>query len=303
MKIENILRSSKRLSGKLHVLTSQELGTLHKLLVEMTNDVALICRENSLAWSLFGGSALGAVRHHGFIPWDDDMDIAMSRVDFERFRKVFAEKLSDKYELRCPGDKNHLYLFPKIYMKGTCARKIVSSKNYEDGISIDILIMENVSENRVYRYLHGIICTAMRQVTSVLRVEVCKINLLKYGAKDQALCKIVKRNCVFAKFFSFLRIEQWLSLSSKIFSICKNETSKHVVIPSAGAGFFGEVFLREKLQTLKAIAFEGEEYFIAFDHDHYLKSRYGENYMVLPTEDKRDIPFYIEFALKRFPKI
>ena len=89
------------------------------LLLEMTSDIAQICQENNIPWSLAGGSALGAVRHGGFIPWDDDMDISMFRADFDRFKAVFPGSLSDKYELKLPGDKGYLYQFPKVIRKNT----------------------------------------------------------------------------------------------------------------------------------------------------------------------------------------
>ena len=100
---------------QLHVVTESEKQELQKMLLEMITDISEICEDNNIKWSLSGGSVLGAVRHHGFIPWDDDMDINITRAEFEKFRKVFPGRFSDKYSLILPGDKGYLFHTPIIF--------------------------------------------------------------------------------------------------------------------------------------------------------------------------------------------
>ena len=78
-------------------LDDEKRRQLQKVLLDIYKDIDMVCRENDLTAFLSGGSSLGAVRHKGFIPWDDDLDVAMTREDFEIFRKVFRRKYKDKY--------------------------------------------------------------------------------------------------------------------------------------------------------------------------------------------------------------
>lgn len=76
----------------------------------------LLLRENDISWCLSGGSILGAVRHGGFIPWDDDIDIFMTRKNFEKLYRIFPKE-NCEYEIRRPGDKGYLLHYPQIIKK------------------------------------------------------------------------------------------------------------------------------------------------------------------------------------------
>lgn len=69
-------------------MNEKDLKKLHELLVMLSEEVKRICNDNGIKYSLTGGSMIGAVRHKGFIPWDDDMDIAMLREDYDKFLKA-----------------------------------------------------------------------------------------------------------------------------------------------------------------------------------------------------------------------
>lgn len=297
MGIATLTKSAVLQSPELHVLTQEELQQLHNILLEMMNDVAEVCREHDIPWILTGGSALGAVRHKGFIPWDDDIDIAMFREAFDQFKTVFPGKYADKYELKLPGDKGYLYHFPKIYRKDTIIQNIQSPQNATECVSIDIFIMENVAANRVVRAVHGIICTALLAAVSAIRIKRCKDNLLKYGANSRKLCSAVKKRVFLAFFFSFLSLENWLKITDKVFTLCKNDDSEYVVIPSGNGHFFGELYIREKMKTTKYTDFQEMKYPIAEDSDYYLRYRYGKAYMMLPMEEERERHAFIQVKM------
>lgn len=297
MGIATLTKSAELLSPELHLVTEEELQQLHHILLDMMNDITDVCQENNIPWILTGGSALGAVRHKGFIPWDDDIDLSMFREGFEQFKAVFPGKYSDKYELKLPGDKGYLYHFPKIYRKNTIAQNIQSAQDTHECISADIFIMENASNNKVVRTVHGLLCTALLMVVSVMRMKRCKHNLLKYGANSKQLCAAVKRRAFFSKFFGFLTLEQWLRISDEAFSLCKDTSSKCIVIPSGNGHFFGELFLREKMHTVAQVNFEGNQYFVPEDSDYYLRIRYGDGYMKIPPESDKEQHAFIRFDL------
>ena len=74
-----------------------DIEKLHSVLFEMLEEIDRICSENGIKYSLFAGSALGAVRHSGFIPWDDDLDIVMMRPDYERFLRIAEKELRPEF--------------------------------------------------------------------------------------------------------------------------------------------------------------------------------------------------------------
>ena len=294
MGIATLSKSAKLMHEDLYILSNEELQKLQCLILEMTSDFATICDENDIKWSLSGGSILGAVRHRGFIPWDDDIDIVMFREDFEKLKKVFPGKYDDLYELKLPGNKDYLYHFPKIIKKNTTAQSIQSS-NIKENISIDIFIIENTYNNRLFRLLHGIFSTVLLAVDSFVRMDKCKENLLKYGSQSKELCNEVKRRVFFAKLFKFISMEKWLVLSDKVFSMCKNTSSKKVVIPSGNKHYFGEIYERNKLNKVVRAAFENKVFFIHEEADYYLKIRYGDDYMTPPDGNSKEQHIYIKF--------
>lgn len=128
--------------------------TLHKVQnvqKEILKDVLKICEENDIDVFAVFGTALGIVRHQGFIPWDDDIDVAMLRKDFIKFKKIAKTKLADKYEFLTP-EINHNYAATVIHFqkKGT---KFVSvdTKNcdYTQGICIDIFVYDHLAHGKM----------------------------------------------------------------------------------------------------------------------------------------------------------
>ena len=88
-----------------HFLNNEEIVALQNVLLEILRDLMEVCEKNEIKPFLQGGTLLGKIRHNGFIPWDDDLDIGMCRKDYENFKKIFDNELSDKYILMVPGVK------------------------------------------------------------------------------------------------------------------------------------------------------------------------------------------------------
>ncbi len=281
----------------LHTLTDEELAAVQRTLVGMLKDLSDVCGAHGISWCLCGGGALGCVRHKGFIPWDDDLDIFMTRADYEKFKKIFPETLSAGYELRDPGEGGNLFQMPRFYKKGTKARVLLSDENRGNGLFIDIFLLENAYDNKLRRNLHGIRCSWFLFVDSDVRLARCRDILLRYGSGNEQLVKELKKRMRFERFFRFRSLEEWLRRSDRCFSKVKDDESRCVVCPSGALHYFGEIYDRAKMTDLIKMPFEDTEFYIMRDYDYYLKIRYGDDYMTPPPEGRRERHHYIEFDL------
>ncbi len=130
------------------------LRQLQLVLVDILKDIDKVCKKNKIEYILFSGTALGAVRHQGFIPWDDDLDIAVMRDQYDKFIEAVKKDLPDKYVIQCfDTDPRFLVPYPavKIRLKNTfLAEKNIFLKNkcYDcTGIFVDVFVLNYVSED------------------------------------------------------------------------------------------------------------------------------------------------------------
>lgn len=127
-----------------------ELQHLQHIILGIAKYIDTICRNHNIQYYLMGGSCIGAVRHQGFIPWDDDMDIIMSRENYERFIDVCRTQLdTDKYYLQ-EGLKDWPMAFSKIRLKGTHLHELEDdyADKEKNGIYVDVFCMDNVPGNK-----------------------------------------------------------------------------------------------------------------------------------------------------------
>ncbi len=296
MSLSNLIKTTRT---DLYELSDDDLKKLHTLYLEILDDLSRVCSKYSIDWTLSGGSILGAVRHGGFIPWDDDIDIFMTRANFEKFRRIFRKELSEKYNLLLPGENGNLMVFPRIERKGTVVQSIQSADDSEHGLLLDIFILENTYDNKILRYIHGIECTALLFIDSVCRTAVCKNNLLKYGNNNAELKKAVNKRAVFGKLFSFIKLEKWLKLTDKVFSKVKLDSTKYVVAPGGAKHFFGEIYKRNKMKKSVRVKFENTTARIPKNYDYYLKIRYGDDYMTPPPANAQEKHVFIKFDIDK----
>lgn len=167
-------------------LSGETLKDLQRTLLEILQDFADICKKYGFYYSICGGTALGAVRHGGFIPWDDDIDVFMLRKDYEKFLEIFKTELSEKYYLKSMETTPEIGMpITQLMKRGTIFRTTNSLPEDDSGVYIDICILDSFDINYttalIFAYFGGmyIFNTALTTVANGL--SKMKSQIIVYG--------------------------------------------------------------------------------------------------------------------------
>lgn len=284
----------------LHKMTDEEMKQLKFALLGMYKDIDSICRKNGLTVMLGGGSCLGAIRHNGFIPWDDDLDLNMPRRDYDKFIELCESgALGTSYEFAYPdGIHSCSSAFLKVYKKNTIMEGLGMSNKGDSprGIFIDIFPIEGVPSNIIIRKIKGLIADAMRFIGNcVLGVERSSDVFERSVNECPELKRMIRKRRAVGFFFSFIPYKKWAYCYD---SFVKNSDMESLVgIPTGRCRYNGEIHnYNVFLPTSKAM-FEGLEVNVPGKTDIYLSRLYGKNYMQLPPEEKRERHFISNFKL------
>ena len=277
-------------------LSPRELAGLQTILMMVLRDIDCICKKYGIDYMLVFGSCLGAVRHGGFIPWDEDLDIAMFRGDFERFTEVFESELGSKYDLQVPG-KTHGYdlAFPRIRLKGTVLRNRDDFlSDGECGIWVDLFVWEAVPDNLIVRMGHGFISTALGFLYSCRRFSKYEKYYLDLAGNDDRVRKVFRTKALIGKTLSFASPEQFAFGWYAWNSLLGRKTTRTVCIPVAYAHYFHGLRSRAILIPTALVSFGGILVPVPKESEVYLKEVYGEGWNVIPPENERERHFVLE---------
>ena len=188
---------------------------LQQTLLDMLVEIFTVCKNNQIQAFLVGGSALGAVRHGGFIPWDDDVDIGMTREDYNKFVSIFENTLSEKYILNAPNySENAISRFPKVLLKNSLLITTDTKIPELQKIYFDIFIMERIPENTMMRRLKGIWCNTLEfiagQVWLVDNMDDNTVEALKKAGMFTYFIRII-----IGRIFSFKNVYRWNDIVDK----------------------------------------------------------------------------------------
>ena len=272
---------------------------IRKIQLKMLEDLNNICLVNDIKLMLGGGTFLGAVRHKGFIPWDDDIDLMMLRDDFEKLLKVL-DALPKEYEFQYIVPQKISYCtFAKLMYKNSSLIE-VGNENIPklQGIYLDIFIIENIPNNKIVSFFYGLKCNYMQLVSSSI---VMTKFLSEYNKKIFMQSFSGKINYFIRKTIGFLyryqNIEKYFIKVDRTFKKYKDKKTSYVTIPSGRRHYFGEKLPKEIFLNLVEYQFENLKILGPKEYNIYLENLYGSNYMQLPPIEKREKHHCIKISI------
>ena len=287
-------------NSPLRTLTNEESANLKKEILKIYLDVADICKQHNLTIMLFGGSCLGAVRHKGYIPWDDDLDVVMCRSDYEKFKQLCAENaLGDKYEYCYPSkEKDSPVMFMKIYLKDSINLEMgAESTPFPKGIFLDIFIIDGAPENKWLCKLKGYAANTLRLIANMVASAVYPSEIgKKFVSQDKNLNRQYKIRFYLGKLFSVVSHKYWVYWYDK-FVFCDKHYGR-ISIPTGRKLYNGETSYYDYFYPAREAEFEGHKVYIPNQYHLYLTNTYG-NYMEIPPIEKRERHFIIDFKLPK----
>lgn len=279
-------------SDLLHEMTDAERHGVQQRLLEMYADIRSVCKQHNLTIVLGGGSCLGAIRHKGIIPWDDDLDLNMPRKDYNRLLELLKQNvLGDKYEYRYPDGKMYsTSAFLKIYLRGTIFESALGeTTQYPKGLFVDIFPIEGVPNFKPWRIIKGLIANSLRLIGNCVYESQYDMKTLKQMMVDYPeLLSFIRKRRLIGKLFSFLDSRTWMCLFDRL--VADERVTPLVTVPTGRNLYHGEIIESSKLFPAIEVPFENITADVYHDYHAYLTMMYGD-YMKIPPVEKRERHF------------
>ena len=231
------------------------------------------CKKNNIKYFLMGGSALGAMRHCGFIPWDDDLDVFMDYDNYHKLLKCINKIDKDKYYFQVQDSYEQPYYFSKLRMNGTTFLDdyIKSNRKIHQGIFIDIMCLYNVPSSRFLQKIQY-------YEAALLKAKAVQV----YGYHTDDLKKKIQL------FIANVLVNK---LTKKLLynSVCKYKNKETELLGHffGRAKFTKSIYKKEWFKEQRYVKFEKVELPVPNGVENYLITRYGKDYMKMPSEETK----------------
>ena len=249
-----------------------ELDQMHALLLDVLCESRNVCDRHGLRYYLYCGTLLGCIRHGGFIPWDDDIDIAMPAEDYKKFLEIAPQEMpswcavQDLYHT-----KGYPYVWAKVSRNGTTLMDTdYRNSGMHMGIAVDIYPFLGIPENKVLASLQRFAVEAARQTS--------RVHLLR---KVPAM-----RTSTARKLCVYLPVHTLRLIGKLLYKAAMLDPDKHTKACTVDAAPFVPKYNWKDWQETTTASFDGEMFTIPANYDKLLRIMYGD-YMKLPPEEKR----------------
>lgn len=273
----------------------EQLKILQNLEMEILDDFKRICRENNLTYFGYAGTGIGALRHKGYIPWDDDIDISLPRKDYEEFIRLVEEQMPEKYYvLNTEHDINFPLAGTRLCLRGTKFREhAMKDVDCEWGIFLDLYALDNAADGKLAYWWQ--MWTAWFWGKLLILRSIPRPYLYVHGV----LAKIVTACCVaghhIMKFFG-VKKETLYRLRERANRKYENVKTKRIAyfcdpLPYTNTHEIAKTF------PLRELAFEDDTLPFPNNLEELLTKMYGD-YMTPPPEEKRKthFPYELDFG-------
>lgn len=253
------------------------LDSIQNVLLAYLLEVDKICRKHNIKYFLGGGTLLGAIRHHGFIPWDDDADIMMLREDYDKFCKIASEEMPSTMTFQTnENDKNCFYEFAKFRLNDTCFATSFARehRHMHNGLAFDIFCHDKTANSKLGQKLH----LAMTLFTRALVFNKWNKRKVENGSKIQSAFTELCKN-IFP-----IRFSLWLEKKTLIFF--KRKKSAKYLYDGMGRNIYNGSFPIEYLDEVIYVDFEGHKLPVPKEYDKYLTFLYGDYMELAPLSTR-----------------
>ena len=268
------------------------LRELQLLQLNTMKHIHKVCVKHNIKYYMIGGTLLGAVRHKGFIPWDDDIDIAMMREDYERFKKIFTSEfnLSRFFLQHYDSDTDFRPAMLRVCIKNTI-QDYPSEAHHKSckNTYVDIFPLDNVPDSEKERDIH------IKELLNIDRLINIKLyHIYDYNSKWYILFKKIVSKILFVP-LKTLQNERIKSMTKY-----KDVRTKCVASTVSKYGYRKQIMDRNIYGSPILYDFEDTQLFGVEKGDVYLTKLFGKKYMEIPPENKREIPHdvYIKEVVK-----
>ena len=263
-------------------MREMSLNEVKSCSLDILKKVDYFCKENNITWWLCAGTLLGAARHKGFIPWDDDIDIMLPREEYEKLLRLFPTQGRYRF-LTSENTKDFPYAFGKIVDTTTLKVEPIPKRYQKIGVDIDVFPIDNFPEDDNEAVL---LCEGIKKCQNKIQRM-----FAQFGKRSNFIKTI---GCNLRAFPFILLRESGLTNISKYTQKIQELSQKY---NGEDTGYKGVISIahygiREKneasvYEQTVTVEFEGGEFPAPFGYHTYLKTLYGNNYMQLPPVEKR----------------
>lgn len=249
-----------------------KLDRVKALEMEIMAEIDRICKKHNITYFLVGGTLLGAVRHKGFIPWDDDMDIGMLRDDYDKFREVCPKELQShlSYQSHIEEETSH-YIFDKIRLKDTYFNTKFSNKfnDIQNGIFIDILVFDKTGNSPKVQKAHIKLIKIFRRL-----INVRWVNRARKGIHYRA-------SKIFLPLMRRVPFKLYHRCFEKALTLFHKNKKSQYLIDGVGLNLEKGAFPAEWFGDFIDMEYENMTFKVPVGYDNYLRMWYGDRYMEL----------------------